>query len=155
MSRLGFYLLIVVMALALPLMGLLLFKDELYLYIPAFLASPETTTVLPPIRLSDSSKPRGEFHTVLIRAAGFDPSRLTIKAGDIVKWINMDSELHWPASDPHPTHTGVSPFDSTGDLGPGEVYAYLFGTPGIFVYHDHSQALRGLTSTITGLIRVE
>lgn len=94
-------------------------------------------------------------HLVYITPDGFNPKSLTIQAGDTVRWINTDEVLHWPASDPHPTHTASPGFDSGGNLSQFEVYFHVFTEPGFFVYHDHNQALSGSTSTITGLIKVK
>lgn len=94
-------------------------------------------------------------HLVYITPEGFKPKRLSIGVGHTVRWLNVDKKLHWPASDPHPTHTASPGFDSGGNLNEGEVYLHIFTKPGFFVYHDHNQALGGSTSTITGLIEVQ
>jgi plastocyanin len=81
---------------------------------------------------------------VLITSSGFSPSTLTIKAGDTVTFINKDSNPHWPASDPHPTHTNYPGFDALRPLKTGESYSFTFTKQGTWGYHDHlNPSLRG------------
>lgn len=94
-------------------------------------------------------------HIVSITAAeGFNPRIVVIKQGDTVRWINNDTKLHWPASDPHPTHTGLSGFDPLADILPKESYSFTFGKPGIYGYHDHTQAVVDGLATLIGIVRV-
>ncbi len=94
-------------------------------------------------------------HVIEILDGGvFSPAELTVKAGDRVVWVNRDDELHWVASDPHPTHTGLSGFDARGEMRQGETYTFLFAEVGTFGYHDHAVARRDLTPT-RGTVLVE
>lgn len=43
----------------------------------------------------------------------------------------------WVASDPHPTHTGLSGFDSGRGYGEGENYSFTFNEPGNWGFHNH------------------
>lgn len=95
-----------------------------------------------------------QIYTVSIEAGGFNPRIAVIKAGDTVRWVNNDSKLHWPASDPHPTHTGLAGFDPLADLRPGESFSFKFNDPGIYGYHDHTQAVVSGIATLTGIVRV-
>ncbi|OGE87791.1 MAG: hypothetical protein A3J07_03705 [Candidatus Doudnabacteria bacterium RIFCSPLOWO2_02_FULL_49_13] len=70
-------------------------------------------------------------------AAGFNPATLTIKKGDLVKFVNTDSKPHWPASAPHPTHTDYPEFDSKRAIAPGETWSFTFGKVGSWKFHDH------------------
>ena len=70
----------------------------------------------------------------------FYPATVTIRTGDTVRWVNNDTEIRWPASDPHPTHTNLPGFDPKGPLQPGETYAYTFVQIGTISYHDHKDA---------------
>lgn len=87
----------------------------------------------------------GASHTVEITSAGFSPSTLTIKAGDIVRWVNKDTVGHWPASANHPTHNVYpepggcigSKFDACKALAPGESWSFTFDKVGDWAYHDH------------------
>jgi len=95
-----------------------------------------------------------------ISASGFSPGTLEIKQGETVKFVNKDSNEHWPASAIHPTHT-VYPnsdirkcrtdeekdiFDSCHGLKQGEEYSFKFDMKGSWKYHDHLVA--GLRGTI-------
>jgi plastocyanin len=93
-------------------------------------------------------------HTVFIENDTFNPRIVVINTGDTVKWINNDTRLHWPSSDPHPTHTGLVGFDPLADLRPGESFSYKFTDPGVYGYHDHTQAIIGGIATLTGIVNV-
>jgi len=93
-------------------------------------------------------------YIVSIERGGFNPKLVTIKVGDTIRWVNNNSKLHWPASDPHPTHTGLPDFDPFADLLPGESFSYIFKETGAFSYHDHTQAIIEDIATITGVVRV-
>lgn len=70
----------------------------------------------------------------------FDPATVTIPVGATVVFTNNGQALHWPASDPHPTHTDLSGFDAKKGLATGEKYSYTFATKGTFGMHDHLNA---------------
>lgn len=93
-------------------------------------------------------------HTVIIRDGRFDPQELTVSAGETVEWRNEDSALRWPASNPHPTHTGEPGLDALGELRTGETYRHTFNTPGTFGYHDHAVAKQGRGGAATGTVIV-
>lgn len=65
---------------------------------------------------------------VTIKGFAFNPSTITIKVGESVKWVNEDSVVHTVSSD------SGSELDS-GDLSPGEEYSHTFTTPGTYAYH--------------------
>lgn len=77
---------------------------------------------------------------VFIENNTFNPNVLEIQTGDTVRWINKSDQPFWPASDPHPTHTGLSSFDALGDILRGESYRYIFRKTGVWPYHNHTQA---------------
>ena len=108
---------------------------------------------MPPI-IPEEPKPQPQIHIVSIEEEGFNPQLITIHVGDTIRWINIGSELHWPASDPHPTHTGLADFDPFADIAPGESFSYIFPNEGAFGYHDHTQAIIDDEATITGVVRV-
>ena len=66
-------------------------------------------------------------HTVTIDATSFQPSTLTIAAGDIVVWVNKDVIPHTATS----KKTGI--FDS-GTLASGASWKHSFKTGGSFGY---------------------
>ena len=82
-----------------------------------------------------SSNPR--TYVVELRDAGFFPAELTLRTGDTVTFKNLGTHAIWPASDPHPTHEDLSPFDPKEGIPPGESWTYTFATPGSWRYHDH------------------
>ena len=82
-----------------------------------------------------SSDPR--TYTIEMRDAGFFPAELTLRNGDTVIFKNAGTHAIWPASDPHPTHDGLSPFDPKEGIAPGHSWSYTFTTPGSWRYHDH------------------
>ena len=159
-SRLDFYLIVLVVFVLAIFLLTVVFRSRLITEILIDVAMPRGTIFLLPqagagsenfsaIAVSSSS------HLVYITPDGFNPKSLSIEIGHTVRWLNVDTELHWPASDPHPTHTASPGFDSGGNLSAGEIYFHTFTKPGFFVYHDHNQALSGSSSTDTGLIKVQ
>jgi len=97
---------------------------------------------------SPTPTPKPRTHIVLMETERFNPGTITITKGDTIRWINRDTDLRWPASDPHPVHSNLPGFDSLGGLEVGEVYAYTFIESGTVTYHDHIDA------QITGIVVV-
>ncbi|MEK7146677.1 MAG: hypothetical protein AAB772_00285 [Patescibacteria group bacterium] len=160
-SRRDFYLIALAIFLLVILGLLAAFRSRLIIDILISAITPQETFFLLP-KSSNSENENflaaatsSNSHIVYITPDGFNPKSLTIQSGDTVRWLNTDIELHWPASDPHPTHTASPGFDAGGNLSQFEVYFHVFTKPGFFVYHDHNQALSGSTSTITGLIKAQ
>jgi plastocyanin len=75
--------------------------------------------------------------TVEITENGFSPSTVTINSGDTVRFVNVDTSLHQPASNPHPIHTNVRGFDARRGLQQGETYEFTFTEVGEVGYHCH------------------
>jgi plastocyanin len=71
----------------------------------------------------------------------FEPSTVTIKAGDTVEWDNVGNQVHHATSDPSlaikdrdvDNPAGAAPFDS-GFLKPGESFRQTFLIPGTYRY---------------------
>jgi plastocyanin len=86
--------------------------------------------------------------TITYTDEGFSPSMVTVKKGTKVTFTNASSKLFWPASGPHPEHTGYpekgscggSAFDACTALGPGKSWSLVFSVPGEWKYHDHVNA---------------
>lgn len=78
-----------------------------------------------------------EANTVSITSTGFSPQVLTVSAGTTVTFVNNDSVGHWPAANPHPTHTSLPGFDALAEVPPGGTYSYTFTEAGTFSYHCH------------------
>lgn len=113
----------------------------------------ESGTDLEPQPEADEPLAQKEY-IVSITSEGFVPQIITVNLGDTITWINNDTELHWPASDPNPTHTGLLGLDPLSDLFPNENFSFTFTKVGVFTYHDHTQAIEGDELTSTGGIRV-
>lgn len=111
---------------------------------PSQVEGPPAPTPAPPVPPSLQPEARpvepAKTYVVVFAAGGFNPQNLTIRSGDTVRWINNTNQPVWPASDPHPTHTGLPGFDALGDLVKGESYRYTFRIPGTWVYHNHTVA---------------
>ncbi len=89
--------------------------------------------------------PMPEVIGVQITANGFSPSTVTVKQGDYVQFTNEDAAPHWPASNPHPTHTDLPGFDAKKALATGESYRFQFTKIGTWGYHDHKNPSVGGT----------
>lgn len=75
--------------------------------------------------------------TIKITDKGFEPRDLTIKTGETIVFVNNDSQDHWPASDPHPTHSILPEFDAKKPLKSGETFKFKFEQAGRWPCHDH------------------
>ncbi len=76
-------------------------------------------------------------HSVVLTTSGFEPSDLTVKKGDTVKFKTELNSPFWPASDPHPLHTTYSTFDSKKPIEPGQSWTFVANKVGEWSYHDH------------------
>lgn len=76
-------------------------------------------------------------YRITITAEGFSPETITVQPGDTVTFVNNDTEPHWPASNPHPAHTGCSGFDADHGLAPTETYRLNYNFDQSCSYHDH------------------
>jgi len=86
--------------------------------------------------------------TINMTSSGFSPSTITVKKGTKVTFKNTDSTPHWPASNPHPTHTDMPAFDALKGIAPGESYTHTFDEVGRWKFHDHLFSTRGGTITV-------
>jgi plastocyanin len=78
-----------------------------------------------------------EVFQIDITKDGFYPTSLRLRKGDYVQFVNKDTQKHWPASDPHPTHTALPAFDAKKSLATNEKFVFQFNTSGDWVFHDH------------------
>jgi plastocyanin len=75
--------------------------------------------------------------TITITAAGVNPPNVTINAGGRITWINNDTVLHQPSSDPHPVHTDCQGLNMNV-LSPGQsVQTPALTTRRTCGFHDH------------------
>jgi hypothetical protein len=72
--------------------------------------------------------------------SSFVKSLTTIKTGDTVKWVNVDTQDHQVVSN---NGSFLSPI-----LGPGKTYSHRFNAAGTYRYHD------GLNAAVRGTIKV-
>ena len=75
--------------------------------------------------------------TVHMTDEGYSPRVLEIEQGQTVEFVNDSSRDYWPASDPHPIHTGYPGFDAGKTILPGESWDFTFNRAGRFGYHNH------------------
>lgn len=108
---------------------------------PAASPSPSVGTV--------AASPTAVAPTISITDTGFSPATLTVAAGTTVTFVNNGQAPHWPASDPHPTHTALAGFDAKRGLQTGETYSFTFAQAGTWGYHDH------LNAQLTGSVTVQ
>lgn len=78
-----------------------------------------------------------EKNVVNITKNGFEPNSISISKDSSVTFINKDSVSHWPASNPHPTHSNYYEFDSGKEILPGEHWTFQPQKKGEWNYHDH------------------
>lgn len=79
---------------------------------------------------------RAADHAVQIQDFAFTPSTLTVSAGDTVTWTNADSAAHTVSAE-------GGAFDS-GNLDPGQGFAFTFTAPGTYDYRcDYHASMTG------------
>lgn len=79
---------------------------------------------------------------------GFAPQNIVIPVGTTVRFVNSDSEPHWPASGARPDEDVCPGFDSFRPIVPGEFYEFTFKEVKICPMHDQ------LNPSFTGIITV-
>jgi plastocyanin len=105
------------------------------------------------------AKPRAAKPAVVITMmdmpASFEPTQITIKAGDTVEWKNTGNQLHHVTTDPSAalkksdvvTPPGAKPFDS-GFLKPGESFSETFAVPGVYHYTCAVHEAKGMNGEV-------
>jgi plastocyanin len=85
---------------------------------------------------------------------GFSPEFLSIKKGDIVKFVNKTGGKMWVGSDVHPGHTAYSGTDlkthcpdtsntSFDQCTSGDEFIFTFNKLGNWDYHNHARSAHG------------
>lgn len=116
-------------------------------------AIPETTISSPDLSpASPISEQENKLIEIIINLQGLSQNNLTIKVGDTIKFLNKDSVLHWPASDPHPNHTLCPGFDSLHGLKQNESFSFVFDKKMVCSFHDH---LHSRDNNFSGVITVK
>lgn len=85
----------------------------------------------------DASQVSATDTVIKITAQGFEPAETTIQKGQKVTWVNSSGADAWPASNPHPTHTGYPGFDPQLPMKTGQAWSFIFDKTGDWGYHDH------------------
>lgn len=94
---------------------------------------------------------------------GYSPKSVTIPVGATVTFVNQSSKNMWVASARHPEHTVYSgtsltqhcpdtagtAFDQCAGGAPGSSYSFTFTKTGEWKYHDHIDATRFGSVTVT------
>jgi plastocyanin len=101
-----------------------------------------------------AAKP-GVVITMMDMPPSFEPTRITIKAGDTVEWKNTGNQLHHVTTDPSAalkksdvaTPPGAKPFDS-GFLKPGESFNETFSVPGVYRYTCAVHEAKGMNGQV-------
>jgi plastocyanin len=75
--------------------------------------------------------------TIIVTDDGFNPDKLTVKKGTVVKFVNADKYYHWPASDPHPSHSFYPEIDPHEPVKPDTTWEVQLDKPGKWGIHDH------------------
>lgn len=99
---------------------------------------------------SDTSTPTGNDEdeaepktTTVTYTDNFNPSPVTINAGDSVKFVNNSQREIQPASADHPVHNEYPGFESPSDIQPGDSWTFTFDRVGTWEYHDHNLETKG------------
>ncbi len=103
--------------------------------------SPSPTATSAARTVSSTPTPKPHLYTVRLTASGVSTKSLTIRKGDAVTFVNDTSAGFWPASNPHPIHTGCPGFDALRSLGRGEEYTLVFAVVRTCGYHNHVDPL--------------
>lgn len=86
---------------------------------------------------STTLKVKLDGKTIVITENGFTPESLTVSVGSTIKFVNSDTYWHWPASDPHPSHTFYSELDPKQPIKPGTTWEVTLTKAGKWGIHDH------------------
>lgn len=74
--------------------------------------------------------------TIIYENNSFNPKTITVKAGDIVEFVNKSNGTLRVASNPHPFHSSYPELDSS-NLQPGATYQISFPEAMTITYHNH------------------
>ncbi|GMV95722.1 MAG: cupredoxin domain-containing protein [Phycisphaerae bacterium] len=95
--------------------------------------------------------PQADDEVATVRMAGqvFSPASVTIQAGQTVRWVNDDFELHTVTSGRPGEPDEGARFDS-GVLAPGARFEHVFNEPGTYLYFCdfHAETMRDATVVV-------
>lgn len=91
--------------------------------------------------LGNLSQPRSSISerevVVTLSENGFEPQEITVKKGEVVRFVATVERPFWPASDLHPTHQTYSEFDPKEPIDSKSSWSFQFARAGTWRYHDH------------------
>lgn len=82
-------------------------------------------------------RPLSGEQTIRITEDGFVPDTMMIHQGTKIRFVNVDTLAHWPASDLHPSHTLYAEFDPHMPIDPSKEWDFTFEKIGTWSMHDH------------------
>jgi len=106
-------------------------------------------------RTADATAPATVVIKMVDMPPSFEPTRVTIKAGDTVKWENVGNSVHHATDDPAAAikpedvanPAGAKPFDS-GFLPPGSSFTHTFTVPGTYKYVCAAHEMSGMSGEV-------
>lgn len=75
--------------------------------------------------------------TIHMTENGFTPDKVNVSSGATITFVNDDTYWHWPASDPHPTHTNYPELDPKKPIAPKASWQFTAVRTGSWGIHDH------------------
>ncbi len=125
---------------------------SVFLLIGAGCASATQVTTESSPTPTQQAAPQGEIVVATYNPTGLDKKEFNINKGDSIEFRNSDLKPHWPASNPHPTHTDYPEFDPKTVIKPGDVWRFTFMKAGDWKFHDH---LNGRSAVVSGVVHVK
>lgn len=87
---------------------------------------------------SSSSRRTVQTYFVTYTNTGFQPSFLSIRAGDKIRFRNESDTDMWVASNDHPFHDDYPEFDAHGSVRRYGEYTFTFDRVGTWGFHNHA-----------------
>jgi len=99
---------------------------------------------------NNSIKPQVTPNVIVsYKASGFEPQRITIKSGNVVRFINETTGSMWVTGATAPANASINEFNQGRSVGKNGVFDYTFNRKGTFVYYDTNY------KTHVGVVSVE
>ncbi|HUC20279.1 MAG TPA: hypothetical protein VMR98_02165 [Candidatus Polarisedimenticolaceae bacterium] len=109
---------------------------------------PSTTQTTPPPATPTPTPPASAAgSTITYDNNGFNPSAVTVKAGQTLTFTNKSGGTIQPSSDPHPQHTDNAELN-VGSISKGQSKSVTPSRTGTFGMHDHLNPSHTLTVTV-------
>jgi plastocyanin len=94
---------------------------------------PTTVPTAGPTAVPPLAQPNPNTKITIGDSGGFQPSTLTVKAGQVVTWTNTGANTHTATS-----NQGYLPAFDSGGLSLNQSFSWTFATPGTFGYHSQT-----------------